>query len=166
MPFGAWETGVLRTTSAGARVIAGAACDMICILAHRSNSGSVGGIFRRIEAGQAHGRGSGGAWTIQCRGARSSRQQPRTALVLDSSSRVAGHAGTDPAVVRHQSIARHCGPGDRVEAAQSPSEHAVRISAYRSAGCGGGGSGGVGLRNFHGGPSFSPIESFGRDRTG
>jgi hypothetical protein len=52
MPFGACETGVSRTTSAGARVIAGAACDMICILAHASNPGFVGGIFRHPEAGQ------------------------------------------------------------------------------------------------------------------
>ena len=33
MPFGAWETGVSWTTSAGLRVIAGAACD-ICPILH------------------------------------------------------------------------------------------------------------------------------------
>src|SRR5712671_134314 len=32
MPFDAWETGVCRTTSAGLRVIAGATCDMLCLL--------------------------------------------------------------------------------------------------------------------------------------
>src|SRR5690348_16152339 len=36
MPFGAWETGVKRTTSAGGRVIGGAACGMGCILAQPS----------------------------------------------------------------------------------------------------------------------------------
>src|SRR6185312_10429766 len=36
MPFGAWETGVKRTTSAGGRVIGEAACGMGCILAQTS----------------------------------------------------------------------------------------------------------------------------------
>ena len=35
MPFGAWETGVCRTTSAGLRVIAGAACDISAYFTHR-----------------------------------------------------------------------------------------------------------------------------------
>src|SRR5215831_5923423 len=35
MPFGAWETGVCRTTSAGLRVIAGAACDISAYSTHR-----------------------------------------------------------------------------------------------------------------------------------
>src|SRR5579871_2601901 len=39
MPFGAWETGVSRTTSAGLRVMAGAACDIQLIL-HTAAAGA------------------------------------------------------------------------------------------------------------------------------
>jgi hypothetical protein len=53
MPFVAWETGVSLTTSAGLRVMAEAACDMLPYSTHRRESiWPEGGVHTRARCSQ------------------------------------------------------------------------------------------------------------------
>src|SRR2546422_8272355 len=115
MPFGACDTGVWRTTSAGGRVMAGAACDMVSILAHRPTEPARSGAI--------------GTAALQSQGHVSGHRACQASLVVDSGARAAGNFLVDSAFLRRKSAAGNPGYRDWSQAARHACEYGDCVPA-------------------------------------